>query len=164
MRRLPLVIVSGLLVVVLTGCSTIIALVKGVVRTTEPLRFHQVTETTAPPCTGDLRYPDPSIASQCVRLGQSRLEVTELRSVEATNSGVDWVVVITLPDEAASTLADLTGELATQPDPQNRLALVLGDDLIAAPMVTDRIEGGTLQINGIFTQREAEDLAGRLGG
>lgn len=164
MRRLLLVIVSGLLVAALTGCSTIAALVKSVVHTTEPLRFHQVLEMSQGSCTGDLQFNDPSVDSQCLRVGPSRLELNELKAVEVSQSNGEWTVLLVVPDDAVGPLADLTGELATQSDPRNRLALVLGDDLITAPAVADRIEGGTLQLAGNFTQAEAQELVKRLGG
>lgn len=59
----------------------------------------------------------------------------------------------------------LTGRIAGQTDPRNRLALVLGgDDLVTALQVAAPIAGGTVPISGNFTQQQAQELVGRLGG
>lgn len=43
-----------------------------------------------------------------------------------------------------------------------RLGIVLGGELVASPNVMEPILGGTLAINGNFTEAQAADLVGRL--
>lgn len=158
MRRLVLLVLSGLL---LGACGSPFS----TLTPREPVTLHQVTGAHTPICfSGEL--PDPS-GGECLQLAGSRLTVSELRElkVEQGDSGNGWVVRLTLTDPDARLFGDLTGELAGQQPPRNRLAIVLnGTDLIAAPMVVEAITGGQLQLSGSWTKAEAEALAQRLGG
>jgi hypothetical protein len=75
----------------------------------------------------------------------------------------DWVVQVTLTDDAASVFEDVTKRVSTLGPPLNQLAIVLNGAVVSAPAVQEPIKGGTLQITGGFTQGEAEALATALG-
>ena len=75
----------------------------------------------------------------------------------------DWVVQVTLTDDAASDFADVTKRVSTLGPPLNQLAIVLNGAVVSAPAVQESIKGGTLQVTGSFTQGEAEALATALG-
>ncbi|MFC7622619.1 hypothetical protein [Microlunatus sp. GCM10028923] len=134
----------------------------------EPLAFHQVTELRPAPCASagsDRTYPEPDNPRSCLRLGPSRLTVERLEQVKVeTDSGGNWMILITLPADAADTLAEVTADLAAEPDPKNRMAMIIGEELISAPMVQQEIPGGQLQLAGNFTRADADALARRLGG
>ncbi|HLT61031.1 MAG TPA: hypothetical protein VK020_07545 [Microlunatus sp.] len=133
----------------------------------EPLAFHQVTEIRPTPCPSgpDLTYVDPNEQQSCLVLGPSRLTITRLErvDVEQDQSG-QWVVQLTVPADAADDLAALTTELAAKEAPENRLAMILGAELITAATVQGPITGGELQLAGRFTREQAEDVRRRLGG
>lgn len=134
----------------------------------EPLAFHQVTEVRPAPCPSagsDRTYPDPGDPQTCLRLGPTRLTVDRTEQVKAeTDPGGHWMILVTLPSDASADLAEVTGELAGEQDPKNRLAMIIGEELISAPMVQQKIPGGQLQIVGSFTREQAEELVKRLGG
>ncbi|GAB3738814.1 SecDF P1 head subdomain-containing protein [Microlunatus parietis] len=135
---------------------------------TEPLAFHQVTEYRPAPCASagsDRTYPEPDNPQACLRLGPSRLTVHRLEQVraEADQSG-HWMILITLPADAADTLTEVTADLAAEHDPRNRMAMIIGEELISAPMVQQEISGGQLQLAGTFTREQADALVRRLGG
>lgn len=75
----------------------------------------------------------------------------------------DWVVQVTLTDDAASVFGDVTKRVSTLGPPLNQLAIVLNGAVVSAPAVQEPVKGGTLQITGRFTQGEAEALAMALG-
>lgn len=74
----------------------------------------------------------------------------------------DWVVQVTLTDEAASVFEDLTKRVSAAGPPLNQLAIVLNGAVVSAPAVQEQIKGGVLQITGSFTQVDAEALAASL--
>ncbi len=65
-------------------------------------------------------------------------------------------------DEGAERFADVTGEIAQERQGGGQLAIVLDGKLYSAPSVSQRINGGSAEITGSFTQREAIDLANVL--
>ncbi|MBC2607546.1 protein translocase subunit SecD [Pelagicoccus albus] len=74
-------------------------------------------------------------------------------------------VILKLTSEGADLFADVTERLAQQGQTTGqlgRLAIVLDKQLQSAPTVRERIAGGTAQITGRYTQREAIDLANTL--
>ncbi|MFE1786154.1 hypothetical protein ACFW9F_27165 [Streptomyces sp. NPDC059506] len=92
-----------------------------------------------------------------------------MRSVEAvgvldrTAEGQGWVVEVTLRDEDADRFSDLTGRLAERPEPKNGVAVVLGDRLIAHPVVAERLTNPTVQIAVGLGRAEARGQADSLG-
>lgn len=109
-----------------------------------PLTFHSVDQVSAAPCdsgsTGDKTFQDPSEPETCLTLADPKMSVEHLADArtEVAEGEADWTVTITLRD-------------------QDR-------DAMTAPTAASAIPGGVLSITGNFTQREAEDLAHRLGG
>lgn len=74
-------------------------------------------------------------------------------------------VILNLSGEGQDLFADVTGRLTEQGQQTGRpgrLAIVLDNQLQSAPTVRERISGGTAQITGRYTQREAIDLANTL--
>ncbi len=73
-------------------------------------------------------------------------------------------VNIQFNNEGAERFADVTEEISQMGTPQRpgRLAIVLDGRLSSAPTVRERIGGGSAEISGSFTQREAIDLANVL--
>jgi preprotein translocase subunit SecD len=157
------------LIMITAGCGLIPTLPAPTPRgLSEPLAFHQVIETTAAPCpsAGHGRVvPDPNDPQTCLVLGPSRLTVDRLEQVRVeTDQAGQSVVQFRLPPEAVDQLAALTAELTDRPDPTNRMALILGPELIMAPAVQGAITDGEVQIAGNFTRGEADALSKRLGG
>ncbi|MCW3157852.1 SecDF P1 head subdomain-containing protein [Micropruina sonneratiae] len=166
MRRLKLLLGAIVVAAVSSGCTMPTLLGWGP-RPTRPLSVHAVIASSPAPCSdAGLVFPDPANESQCLELDAAAFTVQELRSVEARADGSGaWVVTLELVHADAEKFETLTGRIAGQTDPRNRLALVLGgDDLVTAPQVAAPITGGTVQISGNFTQQQAQELVGRLGG
>ncbi len=65
-------------------------------------------------------------------------------------------------DQGAEQFANVTGEIAQERQGGGQLAVVLDGKLYSAPSVRERINGGSAEITGSFTQREAIDLANVL--
>ncbi len=91
-------------------------------------------------------------------LGPSFLEGTEIASAQAqaNTTGVGWVVSLTFESQGAQTWGEYTtnnvGKLT---------AFTLDGEVVSAPRINQPIFGPT-QIEGQFSQREAEQLAGVL--
>ncbi|MFF2377777.1 hypothetical protein ACFVUW_25650 [Streptomyces xiamenensis] len=73
-----------------------------------------------------------------------------------------WLIQLTFTAEDGALFGDLTEAVAARPVPQNQLAMLLDGELLTAPSVMARIDGGQVQISGGFTREEAEALAARL--
>ena len=54
----------------------------------------------------------------------------------------------------AKTFEEITGQ-----NIKKRLAIILDNNVYSAPVIQDRIAGGSAQITGTFTMQEAKDLA-----
>jgi SecD/SecF fusion protein len=75
-----------------------------------------------------------------------------------------YKVNLRFTDEGSERFANVTDEIARMGTPQRpgQLAIVLDGRLASAPSVRERIGGGSAEISGSFTQREAIDLANVL--
>jgi len=82
-----------------------------------------------------------------------------VESAEVVEQSAQWGVVIQLDESAADALESLTGEVAGS---ETRLALVVDGQVLTAPQVAGVLTGGSLQVSGDFTQREADGIAARL--
>lgn len=73
-------------------------------------------------------------------------------------------VTMDFTSEGGQKFAEVTDQIARSGTAQNpgRLAIVLDGKLISAPTVRERIGGGSAEISGQFTQREAFNLANAL--
>ncbi|MGW2252674.1 protein translocase subunit SecD [Kitasatospora sp. NPDC001660] len=79
-----------------------------------------------------------------------------------TQQGGGWQVQLQFNDKGTSAFADVTGKLATMPDPTNQFAIVLDGEVVSHPYVRNAIPGGSAVISGTFSQTEAKDLANVL--
>jgi preprotein translocase subunit SecD len=79
-----------------------------------------------------------------------------------SQQGNGWVVNLTFDGTGASQFTKVTGDLASQQQPNNQFAIDLDGDVISAPRVSSALTGGNAQISGSFTQKSAEDLANVL--
>ena len=89
--------------------------------------------------------------------------VTEVKAAQVPND-TRWLVNLTLDEEGAQLFTRLTADLATKQPPLNQLAIVVRDQVVAAPTVMSAIPGGKLQITGSYTKTDAEKLAGQITG
>ncbi len=81
------------------------------------------------------------------------------RTASQTSIQAGWVVEFELTGAGSRTFAEVTTRLVKEPDPKNRLAIVLDRRVISAPRVQSAITGGVGEITGSFTEEEAKDLA-----
>lgn len=89
---------------------------------------------------------------------------TELTGADLKESRVEFdqqnskpVVAISFTDEGARIFEDLTGKNIGKP-----LPIILDDTVVSAPVVQDRISGGSAVITGDFTTEEAKNLSIQL--
>jgi preprotein translocase subunit SecD len=75
----------------------------------------------------------------------------------ATAVGQGWKIRFDLTNQGSDTFSDVTTRLQGR-----QLAIVVDDQVISAPTVNEPITGGTGEISGSFTEREAKDLATQL--
>jgi SecD/SecF fusion protein len=76
-----------------------------------------------------------------------------------------WRIILRFTSEGSQQFADVTGAIADEGRRTGQaglLAIVLDGRLYSAPRVQDRISGGSAEITGSFTRREAEELANVL--
>ncbi|MET9217175.1 protein translocase subunit SecD [Streptomyces sp. NPDC088197] len=79
-----------------------------------------------------------------------------------SQQGNGWVVNLTFDSKGASQFTKVTGDLASQAQPNNQFAIDLDGNVVSAPSVSQALPGGSAQISGSFTQKSAEDLANVL--
>ncbi|GGS73219.1 protein translocase subunit SecD [Streptomyces cinerochromogenes] len=98
-------------------------------------------------------------------LGPAAVDGTEVKKAQAvfnTQSAAGWQVQMTFTGSGAKKFADITGQLAQKPDPQNEFGIVLDGDVVSSPVVHEAITGGQAEISGSFKQEEAQSLANML--
>lgn len=89
-------------------------------------------------------------------------DIEDSSAVFDTQRGQGWIVQMRFTDAGADKFGDVTGQLASQPQPQNQFAIVLDGEVVSAPSVSTRLGGGSAEISGSFTQESAEDLSNML--
>ncbi|MFR9727316.1 protein translocase subunit SecD [Streptomyces sp. MS19] len=89
-------------------------------------------------------------------------DIEDSSAVFDTQRGQGWIVQMEFTDAGADKFGDVTGQLASQPQPQNQFAIVLDGEVVSAPSVSTRLGGGSAEISGSFTQESAEDLSNML--
>lgn len=77
-------------------------------------------------------------------------------------SGTTWQVDLSFDSAGAKKLSDASTQLYTKPSPQNQFAIVLDGVVFSSPYFKEPILGGSAQITGTFSQKEATDLANVL--
>ncbi|MGW7792889.1 protein translocase subunit SecD [Streptomyces tricolor] len=98
-------------------------------------------------------------------LGPAAVDGTEVKKAQAvfdTQGASGWQVQMTFTKKGADKFADITGELATKPQPQNEFGIVLDGEVVSSPFVQQAITGGQAEISGSFKQEEAQGLANML--
>jgi preprotein translocase subunit SecD len=89
-------------------------------------------------------------------------DVTSAKADYDAQQGSGWVVDLNFNSSGGSKFTNVTAQLAKQQPPNNEFAIVLDNQVVSAPSVSQAITGGTAQIYGSFTQQSAGDLANVL--
>jgi SecD/SecF fusion protein len=121
-----------------------------------------------PPKDRELVLEDDS--GQRLQLGPAALSGQGVENAEAvldTQGGRGWVVNIDFRGSGDRAWVELTGKAACAQlgDPQRRVAIVLDDKIITSPEVVAEVAcnvgmtGGSTQITGNFSRKEAQELA-----
>ncbi len=98
-------------------------------------------------------------------LGAAAVDGTEVDDAEAvynTQTAAGWTVTMKFTDKGATKFADITGQLAKNQSPQNQFAIVLDNEVVSDPYVSQALTGGNAEISGSFDQEEAQGLANML--
>jgi preprotein translocase subunit SecD len=128
------------------------------------------TTTTAPPAGTTLReedkpdqpvvLPEPDRSGNVVRryqLGPAELTGRAVKTARAqAPQGFtgDWAVTVEFTREGSQQFGEVTTRYVNR-----QLAIVLDAVVKSAPTIREAITGGTAEITGQFTEREAKDLA-----
>ncbi|MEJ8277913.1 protein translocase subunit SecD [Pseudonocardia spirodelae] len=113
--------------------------------------------------------PGADEQGQPLQLGPPALSGDMVGSAQSSPNpqGVGHVVTIAFDGEGPARWQSLTGQAACAPfgDPQRRIAIVLDDQVISSPQVTEQTAcavgqvGGSTQISGTFSPEQASELA-----
>ncbi|MFF8575194.1 protein translocase subunit SecD [Streptomyces sp. NPDC015408] len=98
-------------------------------------------------------------------LGPASVDGTDIDKSEAvlnTQTGAGWTVTMKFTDKGGKKFADITGQLAKNQSPQNQFAIVLDNEVVSDPYVSQALTGGSAEISGNFDQDEAQGLANML--
>ncbi|MGW2048069.1 protein translocase subunit SecD [Streptomyces sp. NPDC001858] len=98
-------------------------------------------------------------------LGPAAVDGTEVKKAQAvfdTQTAAGWQVTMDFTSKGSKKFADITGQLAQNPQPQNEFGIVLDGNVVSSPYVSSAITGGQAQISGSFTQEEAQGLSNML--
>ncbi|MFD3735263.1 protein translocase subunit SecD [Streptomyces sp. NPDC058632] len=98
-------------------------------------------------------------------LGPAAVDGTDVDDAQAilnTQTGAGWTVTMDFTDGGSKKFADITGQLAQNPSPQNQFAIVLDNEVVSDPYVSQALTGGNAEISGNFTQKSSEELANML--
>ncbi|MGW7283217.1 protein translocase subunit SecD [Streptomyces sp. NPDC054844] len=98
-------------------------------------------------------------------LGPAAVDGTDVDSSDAvlnTQTAAGWTVTMKFTDGGAKKFADITGKLAQNQSPQNQFAIVLDNEVVSDPYVSQALTGGSAEISGSFDQEEAQGLANML--
>ncbi|WP_270891932.1 protein translocase subunit SecD [Streptomyces sp. DHE17-7] len=146
-------------------------------------RHPPACHSTTPPWTHNDERPAPSAATahkdesmvacgqnsqgqwQKYILGPAAVDGTDVDEAEAvynTQTAAGWTVTMKFTDEGGKKFADITGKLAQNQSPQNQFAIVLDNEVVSDPYVSQALTGGSAEISGNFDQEEAQALANML--
>ena len=107
----------------------------------------------------------------CSKDGQLKylLEPAFIEGTNVTNAtagipstGTAWQVDLSFDSAGSQKLSAASTALYTKASPQNQFAIVLDGVVFSSPYFKEPILGGSAQITGAFTQKEATDLANVL--
>jgi preprotein translocase subunit SecD len=129
-------------------------------------------DCSAPGATKGGTPDDPALwLVTCSKDGQAKylLQPAFIRGTNVSDasaalpqSGTKYVVNLTFDTEGAKQLATVSQQIYQKQPPQNQFAIVLDGLTVSSPYFREPILGGTAQIEGNFTQKEATDLANVL--
>ncbi|MER7571924.1 protein translocase subunit SecD [Streptomyces sp. NPDC126514] len=132
------------------------------------------TDKTARAKAGDGAKPEePTVACgqstpgqwQKYILGPAEVDGTDVAEAEAafaTTTGAGWTVNMKFTGEGRKKFGDITGKLAQNQPPQNQFAIVLDNEVVSDPRVSQALTGGNAEISGNFDQESAQSLANML--
>ncbi len=98
-------------------------------------------------------------------LGAAEVDGTDVDKASAvfnTQTAAGWTVTMDFTKGGTKKFADITGKLAQNQSPQNQFAIVLDNEVVSDPYVSQALTGGNAEISGSFTQEEAQSLANML--
>ncbi|MCO6009285.1 hypothetical protein NE236_30370 [Actinoallomurus purpureus] len=170
-------IVAVVVVLLLAGAATAILLLtrngdstraSGPLKT--PIRFQQVTAETPGPCSGG-GTPDAD-GRTCYRLtADGGMTVTRVKEItvqppDGAHGQTSWALRLNLETADAQAFAGLSARAAAvgPQQPGNKIAIVVGGEVVSAPTVAQTITGGSLEISGGFDQKAVKRLFRRLTG
>jgi hypothetical protein len=88
------------------------------------------------------------------------LDGAAVRSAQVRNDPLGHrQIEVSLTDAGGKRLAEITRQ-----EVGRRLAIVIDGRLCSAPVIRERISGGTFEISGVFSDEEAQTLAGKING
>ncbi len=102
-----------------------------------------------------------------IELGPPALQGDEITGAEAAVPEVAWVVNVDFSAEGSDAFGELSAEAACAQGAQNRIAIVLDDEVISSPGVSVPCGSNirnTTEISGDFSQEEAKELAALIEG
>jgi hypothetical protein len=119
-----------------------------------------LAETPAACPAGETRRLTSVDGDACYTLGDGMM-VTELTTIklhrpDPAHAQSQFGIDLTLRPEDARHFATLTGQVAGQTPPRNKIAIVVGKWVVSAPEVQQSITGGEVLITGDFTQAKAQ--------
>ncbi|WP_157433258.1 SecDF P1 head subdomain-containing protein [Actinomadura rifamycini] len=140
---------------------------RGPVELRMPLEFTQVAdERQGRPCPSG--YLPEGTADACLQLESGGFQVARVDAIEAARPehSMTWGVELTLTGDDAEAFARLTERAAAARagTPGQRIAVVVGGEIISAPVVMQPITGGEVLISGDFTRTQVDDLIERITG
>jgi preprotein translocase subunit SecD len=177
--RVIIALAAATIVTATAACSAddeppedIKSLVPRVVDLPAPLGFHRVTAEAPGPCPeqqseGVLTVEDRGSGGgpACLTLtAEPDLRVTQLAGLEKSEQQGQWALTLTLVSPDGKAFTTLTGELATEQPPANRLVVLRDGELLTAPAVQSVITGRKVQIAGNYTEFDIDSLAARIRG
>ncbi len=143
---------------------------------TAKLTIHEVVATAQPDAKPTKKDDQvlPSDQGDTLEIGPTVIQGDEITGASAVQreQSVEWVVAIDFDGKGGDTWADITGKAACNPsgDPKRRIAIVLDGEIISSPEVNTGvgcdvgIRGGSTDITGNFSSKEAKDLAALIEG
>ena len=129
-----------------------------------PIQFEQVARAGRTPCpatvnpmTGRVTTGRVNGRPECIRFTGTGMTITRLQSarVQRGPGGHEYQIDVRLTSADARRFATLTGELAGQHSPRNRLAIVTNGQILADSVVMAAITAGQAAIPGFATQPQA---------
>lgn len=124
-----------------------------------PIQLRQVAEIAHTPCPAGSHGLPGTVPALCFHLTGAGMTVTGIESVKISVSDPgDYVISIRLTPVDTSPFAALTRKLTGRPSPRNQFAIVADGRVILHPAVEATITNGRVQIAGLATRTQAENL------